>query len=135
MLRPPQVTPVTGAYHADGEGEPRLPHGPVRSDVHRLAGGQRPPQHLQISPGGEWFVDTTVSIRDDGTFDAQPRWDGSIIAYERGELTHRDARIAGRFDTATSVRGTIVMKYNVDDQDVRLTCASQYMKWTATLRS
>jgi hypothetical protein len=86
-------------------------------------------------PGGEWFVDTTISIRDDGTFDAQPRWEGSIPSpYEGVELTHWEGRIAGRFDTAT-VSGTIIMNYTFENQIGPLPCATQYMTWSATLRA
>jgi hypothetical protein len=92
------------------------------------------PNNCGYYPGGEWLVDATVGIRDDGTIDAQPSWDGSIAAYEGGQLTHWDGRIAGRFDTAT-VSGTIVMTYTLEDQGVgSLPCSAQYLTWSATLR-
>jgi hypothetical protein len=137
-LRPPQVAPV-----APGSYEGQTQNGnPVFLTVHpdrtitgwRLANDL--PNHCGYSPGGEWFVGTRFGMRDDGTFDAQPRWDGSITAYEGGKLTNREARIAGRFGTATSVSGTIVMNYTLEDQGVgQLHCSSQYMTWSATLRS
>ena len=137
-LRPPHVEPVTpGSYQGQTEtGNPVFLT--VRSD--RTFTGWRVvndlPNHCLYSPGGDWFVDTTLSIRDDGTFDAQPSWDGSIIAYEGGRLTHWEGRIAGRFDTATSVSGTIVMNYTLWDQGLGpLPCATRYMTWSATLRS
>ena len=87
-------------------------------------------------PGGEWLVDKPFSVKDDGTFGAQSSWDGSIIAYEGGEITHWEGRIAGRFDTATTVTGTIVMNYMIEDQSIGLLpCSSRYMTWSATLRS
>jgi hypothetical protein len=92
------------------------------------------PNNCGYSLGGEWFVDTTFSFGDDGTFDARPSWDGSIIA-EGAELTHRDGRIVGWFDTATSVRGTIAMHYTIAEQGLRpFTCSAQYLTWSATLR-
>jgi hypothetical protein len=138
-LRPPQVAPVTpGSYQGQTEtGNPVFLT--VRSDrtfTGWLVVDDLPNNCFGYSPGGEVFAATTFGIGDDGTFDAQPSWDGSIIAYEGGELTHWEGRIAGRFDTATSVSGTIVMNYTLEDQDVgRLPCSSQYMTWSATLRS
>jgi hypothetical protein len=137
-LRPPEIAVVTpGTYQ--GETEKGNPVSlTVRSD--RTVTGvlviDDLPNICGWSPGGEWFTDTTVRIRDDGTFDAQPGWDGSIIPYEGGELTHREGRIAGRFDTATSVKGTILINYLIEDWNIPalLPCSTQYMGWSATLR-
>jgi hypothetical protein len=140
-LRPPQVAPVTsGSYQGQTEdGNPVFLT--VRSN--RTFSGWRVVDDLPgncsgYAPGGEWLADTTFGIRDDGTFGLQPSWDGSIPAYEGGVLTHWEGRVAGRFDTATSVSGTIVMNYTVEDQSLgrlRLPCSSRYMKWSATLTS
>ena len=136
-LRPPEVAPVTpGSYEGQTATGNRV-FLTVRSD--RTFTGwlvvDDLPNNCGWSPSREWVVDTTFSIRDDGTFDAQPSWDGSIIAYEGAELTHWEGRIAGRFDTTTSVSGTIVMNYTLEDQSVGpLPCSTRYMTWSATLR-
>ena len=83
--------------------------------------------------GGEDFGTTTFSIRDDGSFEAQGTWDGSQIQGDI-EWTHWDGRIAGRFDTATSVSGTIVMNYGLKYQGTPLRCSSGEIRWSATLR-
>jgi hypothetical protein len=139
-LRPPEVGVVTpGSYEGQTQtGNPVFLT--VRSDrtfTGWLVADDLPTNCAGYFPGGEWFADTTFSIRDDRTFDAQPSWDGSIIAYTGGKLTHWDGRIAGRFDTATSVRGTIVMNYRIEDSTLpaSLPCSSRYMAWSATLRS
>jgi hypothetical protein len=84
--------------------------------------------------GGEDFGDSTFRINSDGTFEAQGNWDGSSVNGDI-EFTHWDGRIAGRFDTATSVSGTIVMNYGLKYQGTPLRCSSAEIRWTATLRS
>jgi hypothetical protein len=136
-LHPPEVVPVAaGSYEGQTE-----TGNPVFLTVHAdrtftgwLLIGDLP--RNCVFPGGEWFAGTTVSIRDDGTFDAQPSWSGSIVPYEGAELTHWEGRIAGRFDTATSVRGTVVMNYRIEDFLIpaSLPCSTRYMSWSATLR-
>jgi RTX calcium-binding nonapeptide repeat (4 copies) len=85
-------------------------------------------------PGGEDFGDSILRIRDDGTFAETGNWDGSIVGGDV-EFTHWDGRIAGRFDTATTVSGTIVMNYGLKYQGTPIRCSSGEIKWTATLRS
>ena len=84
--------------------------------------------------GGEDFGESTFTIRDDGTFEAEGTWDGSTV---RGDVewTHWDGRIAGRFDSATAVTGTIVMNYGLKYQGTALRCSSAEIRWSATLRS
>ena len=84
-------------------------------------------------PGGEDFGDSRFSIRDDGSFDAQGNWDGSIVEGDI-EFVHWDGRVAGRFDTATTVSGTIVMNYGFKYQGSPIRCSSGEIRWTATLR-
>ena len=84
--------------------------------------------------GGEDFGDSTFTIRDDGTFEAEGTWDGSVVQGDV-EFTHWDGRIAGRFDAATSVTGTIVMNYGLKYQGTALRCSSGEIRWSATLRS
>jgi len=50
------------------------------------------------------------------------------------EFTHWDGRISGRFDTATSVSGTIVMNYGLKYQGTALRCSSGEIRGTAALR-
>lgn len=83
--------------------------------------------------GGEDFGDNVFTIRDDGTFAAAGSWDGSSVSGDV-EFTHWDGRIAGRFDTATSVTGTIVMNYGLKYQGTAYQCSSGEISWTATLR-
>jgi hypothetical protein len=45
-----------------------------------------------------------------------------------------DVRIAGRFDTATSVSGTVVMNYGLKYKGTALRCSSGQISWSATLR-
>lgn len=84
--------------------------------------------------GGEDFGDSRFRIRDDGTFEAEGTWDGSIVQGDF-EFTHWDGRVAGRFDTATSVTGTIVMNYGLKYQGTALRCSSGEIRWSATLLS
>jgi len=84
--------------------------------------------------GGEDFGDSRFQVRDDGTFEAQGTWDGSIVQGDV-EFVHWDGRIAGRFDNATTVSGTIVMNYGLKYQGSTLRCSSGEIRWTATLRS
>lgn len=84
--------------------------------------------------GGEDFGDNTFTIRDDGTFQAEGTWDGSTVQGDI-EWTHWDGRIAGRFDSATSVTGTIVMTYGLKYKGTALKCSSGEITWSATLRS
>jgi hypothetical protein len=83
--------------------------------------------------GGEDFGDNVFPIRADGSFEAVGSWDGSSVQGDI-EWTHWDGRIAGRFDTATSVSGTIVMNYGLKYQGTAYQCSSGEIRWTATLR-
>lgn len=83
--------------------------------------------------GGEDFGDSRFTIRDDGSFAAEGNWDGSVVQGDI-EWTHWDGRIAGRFDTATSVTGTIVMNYGLKYQGTALRCSSSQINWSATLQ-
>ena len=84
--------------------------------------------------GGEDFGDNVFRVNDDGSFTAAGTWDGSNV---QGDVdwTHWDGRIAGRFDSATSVSGTIVMNYGLKYQGTAYQCSSGEVTWTATLRS
>ena len=83
--------------------------------------------------GGEDFGDNVFSIRDDGSFAAAGNWDGSSV---RGDVewTHWDGRITGRFDSSTTVSGTIVMNYGLKYQGSAYQCSSGEITWTATQR-
>lgn len=83
--------------------------------------------------GGEDFGDNVFTIREDGTFAAAGNWDGSNVSGDV-EFTHWDGRIAGRFDTATTVSGTIVMNYGLKYQGSAYQCSSGEITWTAALR-
>ena len=83
--------------------------------------------------GGDDFGDSTFTVRDDGTFDAAGNWDGSSVQGDV-EWTHWDGRIAGRFDTATSISGTIVMNYGLKYQGTAYQCSSGEIRWTASLQ-
>ena len=83
--------------------------------------------------GGEDFGDTVFTIRDDGTFAAAGNWDGSRVQGD-AEWTHWDGRIEGRWGTATSVTGTIVMNYGLRYDGTPYQCSSGTISWTATLR-
>jgi len=83
--------------------------------------------------GGEDFGDSVFSIRDDGSFDAVGNWDGSQVSGDI-EFTHWDGRVAGRFDTATTVSGTIIMNYGFKYQGSPIRCSSNVISWTATLK-
>lgn len=81
--------------------------------------------------GGEDFGDSTFPVGDDGTFDAAGKWDGSQV-YGDIELTHWDGRITGRFDTATTANGTILMDYEFNYQGTHYTCSSGSITWSVT---
>jgi hypothetical protein len=84
--------------------------------------------------GGDDFGDSTIPIQADGTFTASGTWDGSDVRGD-AEWTHWDVKIAGRFDSATSVSGTIVENYALKYQGTAYQCSSGEIRWTATLRS
>ena len=84
--------------------------------------------------GGDDFGDSTIQIQDDGTFTASGKWDGSDVQGDV-EWTHWDVTIAGRFDSATSVSGTIVENYALKYQGTAYQCSSGTVNWTATLKS
>jgi hypothetical protein len=84
-------------------------------------------------PGGEDFGSSIFRIRDDGSFAAEGGWDGSVVSGDL-EFTHWDGRVAGRFETATSVTGTILMNYGFKYQGQPIRCASGEIRWSATLR-
>jgi hypothetical protein len=73
--------------------------------------------------GGDDFGDSTFAIRDDGTFASSGNWDGSNVQGDV-EWTHWDVRIAGQFDTATSMSGTIVENYALKYQGTAYQCSS-----------
>jgi hypothetical protein len=137
-LRPPEVAPVTaGSYRGQTEtGNPVfLTVRPDRTFTGWMVLDDLP-NNCGYVPGGDWFADTTFSIRNDGTFDAQPSWSGSIIPYEGGELNQWEGRIAGRSDTATSLSGSVFMNYRIEDSVVgALRCSTRYVRWSATLSS
>lgn len=82
--------------------------------------------------GGEDFGDSTFTIGADGSFADQGNFDGT----PQGDgLVHWDGRIAGRFDTATSSSGTILMNYVVRYKDSLYHCSSGEIRWSATLQS
>jgi RTX calcium-binding nonapeptide repeat (4 copies) len=83
--------------------------------------------------GGDDFGDSTVPIRDDGTFTASGTWDGSEVQGDT-TWTHWDVTIAGRFESATSVSGTIVENYRLKYQGTDYQCSSGEIRWTVTLR-
>jgi|RhiMethySRZTD1v2_1073278.scaffolds.fasta_scaffold42160_5 hemolysin type calcium-binding protein len=137
-LSPPEVAPITpGSYEGrTANGDPVSLT--VRSDRTfsgwRVVADLRDELTCNYSPWGDWFLDASFGIGEDGGFDARRSWDGSI-PYAYGALTHWDGRILGRFDTATSVSGSIRMSYTLEDEGVgRLLCATQYLRWSATLR-
>jgi hemolysin type calcium-binding protein len=84
--------------------------------------------------GGDDFGDSVFRVQDDGSFAAQGRWDGSQVSGD-AEWTHWDVRISGRFDSATSVTGTIVENQELNYRGTHYACSSGEIRWTATLRS
>jgi hypothetical protein len=87
-----------------------------------------------LLPGGEDFGTAVFPIESDGSFAADGRWDGSVV-HGDVEWTHWDGKIAGRFDAATTVSGTILMNYELKYKGTRYRCSSGDVKWSATLQS
>ncbi len=83
--------------------------------------------------GGSDFGDSTFTITDAATFDESGNWDGSMVQGDI-EWTHWDGRVTGRFDTATTVTGTIVMNYGLKYKGTPLRCSSGEIRWSAALR-
>lgn len=83
--------------------------------------------------GGSDFGDSTFTITDAATFDESGTWDGSMVQGDI-EWTHWDGKVAGRFDTATTVTGTIVMNYGLKYQGTPMRCSSGEIRWSAALR-
>ena len=137
-LRPPQVAPVTpGSYQGQTEnGNPVFLT--VRSD--RTFTGWLVVDDLPnncLYPPAESGSSTPCSASGTTEPSTLPSWDGSIIAYEGGELTHWEGiGSPGGSTRRRPSRGTIVMNYTLEDQGVgRLPCSSRYMTWSATLRT
>jgi len=84
--------------------------------------------------GGENFGSSTFTIGDDGTFDADGVWNGSEVQGD-AEWTHWDGRIAGKFDTPTSMTGTIIMNNELNYKGTHYACSSGEIKWSATLQN
>ena len=84
--------------------------------------------------GGEDFGNSTFAIGDDAKFAAQGRWDGSQVNGDY-ELTHWDGQLAGQFNTATTVSGTILMNYEFNYQGTHYTCSSGNISWTASIQA
>lgn len=83
--------------------------------------------------GGRNFGSSTFPIRDDGTFEASGTWDGSDVQGD-AEWTHWDVTITGRFDTATTVSGTIVEHDSLKYKGTAYNCTTGNITWTATLQ-
>ena len=83
--------------------------------------------------GGEDFGDSTFPIRDDGTFAAEGVWNGSNVQGD-AEWTHWDGKLNGRFDTATTVSGTILENSGLKYKGTPYTCTTGLITWTATLQ-
>jgi hemolysin type calcium-binding protein len=86
-----------------------------------------------IITGGDNFGDSTFTIGDDGTFAASGNWDGTDVQGD-ATWTHWDVTITGRFDTATSITGTIVENYRLTYNGTAYQCSSGNITWTASLR-
>ena len=106
-----------------------------QSHVHGLQ-DQRPPGAVRRrrQPHG-WRGLRRQRVPDQGRRDVRAvgNWDGSEVSGDI-EFTHWDGRVAGRFDTATTVSGTIVMNYGFKYQGSPIRCSSGEIRWTATLR-
>ena len=84
--------------------------------------------------GGSNYGRSVFRIQDDGTFAAEGRWDGSDPSGD-AEWTHWDVKLSGKFDTATTVSGTIIENQELNYQGTHYACSSGEIRWTATLQA
>ena len=83
--------------------------------------------------GGVNFGTTTIPIEDNGAFTASGSWDGNDVQGD-ATWTHWDVTLTGRFDTATSVSGTVALNERLTYKGTAYQCSSGEIRWTATLR-
>jgi RTX calcium-binding nonapeptide repeat (4 copies) len=81
--------------------------------------------------GGVNFGTSTIPIEDNGAFTASGNWDGSDVQGD-ATWTHSDVTLTGRFDTATSVSGTVVLNERLTYKGTAYQCSSGTISWTAT---
>jgi hypothetical protein len=83
--------------------------------------------------GGENFSGTVFGIHADGSFSASGSWTGSDVVGDV-EWTGWTASVSGRFETATSATGTIVVTYELNYKGTHFRCSSREKSWAATLQ-
>jgi hypothetical protein len=81
--------------------------------------------------GGSNFGTSVFHIDSAGNFHATGTWSGSD---KQGDIdyTYWSADVLGTFTGPTSVRGTIVEKYELNYQGTHYTCSSGQVTWSAT---
>ena len=84
--------------------------------------------------GGENFGNSVFRINADATFNAEDSWSGSVVQGYL-EWTNVYVKITGSFSTPTSVKGTILIKYELNYQGTHFKCSSGEVRWSATLQS
>jgi len=82
------------------------------------------------------FGQTTFTIGTDGSFTGESSWTGSEVDGDF-ELTSETSKVAGHFDTATSVSGIVNLsdEFNYQSKARHYQCSSGDLTWTASLQS
>jgi Calx-beta domain len=83
--------------------------------------------------GGENFGNSIFAIGADATLNAESTWTGSDKQGDT-EWTYASLKLGGRFDTESTVSGTIVVTYELNYGGTHYRCSSGPVTWTATLQ-
>src|SRR5262249_46252602 len=86
----------------------------------------------EITGGVDWS-DSTFPIREDGSFQAEGSWAGAEGSGGVG-FTAWSAKVGGRFDTPTSMTGTVIENNELKYKGTPYSCSSGQKAWSAKLQ-
>jgi Calx-beta domain/RTX calcium-binding nonapeptide repeat (4 copies) len=86
----------------------------------------------EITGGVDWS-DSTFPIREDGSFQAEGSWSGSQVSGDT-EWTGWSANVGGRFDSPTSMTGTVIENNELNYKGTHYSCSSGQKAWSAKLQ-
>src|SRR5262245_42241030 len=90
------------------------------------------PATIELRGAIDW-TKNTFTIGRDGTVTAEGHWTGSDKQGD-AEYTAWSAKVTGRFVTATSVEGTLVISDELTYKGQHFSCTTGEVKWSATLQ-
>jgi Calx-beta domain/RTX calcium-binding nonapeptide repeat (4 copies) len=86
----------------------------------------------EITGGVDWS-ESTFAIREDGSFQAEGSWSGSAVSGDT-EWTGWSAKVTGRFDSPTSMTGTVIENNELNYKGTHYSCSSGQKAWSAKLQ-